>query len=111
MDELVTTLSTGKHPVAMERCKDLKELQEMLDRNYVLVKFIETQGGTELGFKLDNNTSRLDADFEAGTGTIHLEGELELNYEKVRMFADIDIATRKGSGYLQPINQEKSGAA
>ena len=111
MNELVETLSNGDHPVAMERCKDVQALQEMLERGYVLVKFTGTKGGTELGFEIDKSRSRLDTNFDSPKGSIHLEGELVLNYERVRMIADIKVKTRKGKGHLQPIIEQAPVAA
>ena len=111
MNELVEKLSTGKHPVAAERCKDTKELQEMLERRYVLIKFTGTRGGTELGFQIDEARSSLEADFETPAGSIHLEGELELNYEPVRMVVDIDVKTLKGEGHLEIREKETAEVA
>jgi hypothetical protein len=37
------------------------------------------------------------------TGRVHLEGELTLDYVKVRCIADIDLQTFKGEGYLIPV--------
>lgn len=48
--------------------------------------------------------TRLDgADFEGGTGNVHLVGSLTLNYDKVELVADIDLASLKGTGYLVPV--------
>lgn len=104
MNEFVQSLTVGNHPVAAERCKDAQELKEMIDRKYMLIKFTETRGGTELGFPLDEEKSNWqDADFENGTGSVHLEGNLELNYEKVRFVCDINLDTLKGEGHLVPL--------
>lgn len=68
---------------------------------YVLVKFTETRGGTELGFPLDRANTNLEAaNFDDGTGTVHVEGNLVLNDDPVRCIADIDVATLKGTGRL-----------
>ena len=85
--------------------KNVKALKERIDLGYVHLKFTGTRGGTELGVRLD--TEALDtsqADFENGSGTVHLEGGLTLNYEPVRCIADIDLQTLTGKGYLVPIN-------
>jgi hypothetical protein len=71
------------------------------EMGYMLVKFTETRGGTELGFPLDREASDISqADFDAGTGTAHVEGNLILNGDHVRCIADIDLATLKGTGRL-----------
>jgi len=78
------------------------ELKQAIDRGYVLVKFTDTRGGTELGVRLDNVLTNLsDADFGQSTGTVHLAGNLTLNYVKVRCIADVDLATLQGKGHLE----------
>lgn len=102
MDELVQKLSEGDHPVIASRAEDQEELKNSIDRGYVLVKFTDTRGGTELGIRLDESASDLSAaDFENAAGTIHLVGNLTLNYVKVRCVADIDLATLEGKGHLE----------
>jgi len=77
-----------------------------IDRAYVHVKFTQTRGGTELGFRLDKERSDLSgADFENGTGSVTVVGELTLDYVKVRCHATIDLATLKGTGYLVPLEE------
>jgi hypothetical protein len=68
---------------------------------YVHIKFTETRGGTELGVRLDRDTLDLSqADFENQMGKVHLEGNLTLDYVKVRCIADIDLRTLNGEGHL-----------
>jgi hypothetical protein len=70
----------------------------------------ETGGGTELCFPLDHGASDLSgADFDNGTGTVHVEGSLVLNDDSVRCIADIDLATLRGTGRLAL--EEKAVAA
>lgn len=105
-DELVDRLSQGEHPVeAMLRSGEpVQALKESIDRGYVHIKFTATQGGSELGVRLDLDRSQVtQADFAAGTGTVHLEGGLTLNYVKVLCIADIDLQTLKGTGRLEPV--------
>jgi hypothetical protein len=107
MNELVARLCEGKHPVAAERAKDAAELKESLDRGFILLKFTDTQGGTELGFKIDCTRSNFsDADFSLGRGVISLVGELVLNYDRVRIKAEIDVATLAGTGCLELLQSE-----
>ncbi len=71
------------------------------EMGYVLVKFTETRGGTELGFPLDREASDVSsADFDNGLGNVHLEGKLILNGDPVRCIADIDLAALSGTGRL-----------
>ncbi|MGH3164383.1 MAG: hypothetical protein ACRDN0_00625 [Trebonia sp.] len=68
---------------------------------YVLVKFTETRGGTELSFPVDRDATDLsEADFDEVTGIVHIEGNLILNGDPVRCIANIDLATLKGTGRL-----------
>ncbi len=102
MSDLVERLSNGKHPVAAEQYQDCADLKQSIERDYVLVRFTETQGGTELGFKLDKSRSELNsADFENASGTVRLAGELTLDYQRVRCIAEIDLATLQGEGQLE----------
>jgi hypothetical protein len=104
MNELVQRLTKGPHPIVAERSASPKELREQIDRGFVLLKFPNTRGGTELGSRLDMEQTRLDgADFESGAGSVHLVGNLTLNYDKVRLVADIDLASLQGTGYLMPV--------
>jgi hypothetical protein len=101
MNELVERLTNGPHPIVAERSESPRELREQIERGFVLLKFPNTRGGTELGSQLDMKQTRLDgADFESGTGTVHLVGNLTLNYDKVQLVADIDLASLKGTGQL-----------
>jgi hypothetical protein len=101
MNELVERLTEGLHPIIAERSASPRELREQIDRGFVLLKFPNTRGGTELGSQLDMKQTQLDgADFESGTGQVHLVGNLTLNYDKVQLVADIDLASLKGTGHL-----------
>jgi hypothetical protein len=70
------------------------------------VKFTDTRGGTDLGIPLDRAACDLSAaDFEQGRGTVHLEGVLTLNNDRVRCVADIDLETLNGTGHLVPVEE------
>lgn len=106
MNELVQRLSDGLHPIVAERSASPKELREQIDRGFVLLKFPNTRGGTELGSQLDMTQTKLEgADFENGTGNVRLVGNLTLNYDKVQLVADIDLASLKGTGHLVPVKE------
>ncbi len=105
-DDLVSRLSQGDHRVeiSLRTERTAQRFKESIDRGYVNIKFTDTQGGTELGIRLDPNQSNwMQADFERQAGTVHLVGGLTLNYVKVRCVADIDIATLSGQGHLEPV--------
>lgn len=105
---LVDRLSVGEHRIVVSQRPEpsVKALKEAIDSGYVRVKFTETKGGTELGFKVDKDASQLDeANFEAGTGKIRLVGGLTLDYTKVRCIAEIDLATLAGAGHLEKVQE------
>jgi hypothetical protein len=102
MDELIQKLSQGSHPVVASRSSSASELKKAIDRKFVLIKFTDTQGGTELGMRLeDDGTDLQKADFETPAGVAHLVGSLVLNYVSVRCIADVDLATLQGTGHLE----------
>jgi uncharacterized protein YbdZ (MbtH family) len=102
-DDLVSRLCKGNHPVevSLRPEKTALALKDRIDLGYVHIKFTETRGGTELGIRLDRDTLDLSrANFANQEGTAHMEGELTLDYVKVRCVADIDLQTLKGKGHL-----------
>lgn len=110
-DNLVKYLSEGKHPIeaGLRPQRTVRIFKEAVERGYVHVKFTDTRGGTELGIRLDKRASDFtNADFEAGTGEVHVEGDLSLNFIKIRCIADIDISTLAGTGYLNRLDDEKT---
>jgi hypothetical protein len=108
MNELVQRLSEGEHPVeaSLRPQKTVVAFKESIDRGYVHIKFTDTQGGTDLGVRLDQKASNLrEANFEQQTGKVHLVGNLTLNYVKVRCVAQIALDTLAGKGYLEPVEE------
>lgn len=111
MNELTQRLTTGQPVIVGGSQPSVDELRNRVgEMGYVLIKFTQTRGGTELGFPLDRDATDLSgADFDQGSGTIHVEGNLILNDDPVRCIADIDLATLKGTGRLALV--EKSAVA
>lgn len=102
MDELVQRLAEGNHPIIASRYQSAQELKQAIDRGYVLLKFTDTRGGTELGVRLDNTATNLSgADFVQSTGIVQLVGNLTLNYVPVRYVANVDLVTLNGTGHLE----------
>jgi uncharacterized protein YbdZ (MbtH family) len=102
-ESLVSRLSSGDHMVelSLRPERTTQALREAVERGYVLVRFTQTRGGTELGVRLDHGASdTAGADFDAQQGHVHLEGDLILDFEPVRCMADIDLATMAGYGRL-----------
>jgi len=79
---LVEKLGEGDHRVeaSLRPEKTAKALKDRIDMGYVHIKFTETKGGAKLGVGLD--------------------GELTLDFVKVRCVADIDLKTLAGKGHL-----------
>jgi uncharacterized protein YbdZ (MbtH family) len=102
---LVSRLSTGDHPVEVSLRPERTgpALRDAVDRGYVFVRFTDTEGGTELGVRLDRDATDLgDADFDQPRGSIRLVGDLTLDFEPVRCTAEIDLSTMAGLGRLAP---------
>ncbi|HEX6552862.1 MAG TPA: hypothetical protein VF026_08895 [Ktedonobacteraceae bacterium] len=108
MNKLVQSLTEGDHPVTVGGSQpSLEEFRKRVqDMEFVLIKFPETRGGTELGIRIDKNATDLSqADFEQGAGVAHLEGTLTLDYVKVRCVADIELETLYGTGHLVALEE------
>lgn len=105
MNDLVKRLSEAQEIEANLRPEATVEaFKQAIDRGYVHVLFPGTRGGTELGIRLDEAACDLSAaDFEAASGSVHLEGELVLDYVPVRFDGEVELATLKGRGRLQAI--------
>jgi hypothetical protein len=105
VNELVERLAlTEQRVVVGGPTPTLNDLQERIEAlGYVFIKFTGTRGGTDLGVTLDKAaTLTSQADFTQGTGQVHVEGTLVLDYVPVRCIADIDLATLSGIGRLVP---------
>jgi core binding factor beta subunit len=103
MNELTERLTVDQPIVMGGADPTVEELRERTgEMAYVLVKFTQTRGGTELGFPLDPDATDLSgANFENGTGSVHVEGHLTLNNDPVRCIANINLATLEGTGRLK----------
>lgn len=108
---LVEHLSKGRHPVeaSLRSEKSVKVFKEAIDRNYVFIKFTDTQGGTELGVRLSREECDFsNADFDSGKGSVHIEGNLTLDYVPVKCVADINLQTLQGQGHLVKVEAAAS---
>ena len=78
---LVERLCEGDHSVevALRPERSATLFKEAINRQYVHIRFAQTEGGTELGFPLNQSTSDFSAaDFENGKGTVHKIGRAEI---------------------------------
>ena len=99
MSALVEKLSQGEHPVSLVRYKDIAGFKEALARGFVLVKFTQTQGGTEIGVSLEETPSGVDLENKS----VSLRGSLTLDYQPVRCIANVDLETLTGYGCLETV--------
>jgi hypothetical protein len=97
MAELVEKLSTGRHAVALIRYQSVAEIKEAIERGFILVKFTDTRGGTEVGVALERDAVDLTDD---GLG---LRGSLTLDYQPVECTVSINLETLTGYGTLEPV--------
>jgi hypothetical protein len=102
VNELTQRLSSDQPVVMGGPQPSVEELQRRINEiGYVHIKFTETRGGTDLGIALDDSaTDTSAADFNNGTGIVHVEGTLSLNYDPVRCIADLNLETLQGTGRL-----------
>ncbi|HLG56458.1 MAG TPA: hypothetical protein VI485_14065 [Vicinamibacterales bacterium] len=106
MSELVEKLCRGEHAVEFSArpARTVAALKESLDRGYVLVKFVNTRGSTELGVTVDRDqTDIAAADFDQQKGQITIVGGLTLDYVPVRCVANIDLSSLEGRGHLEQV--------
>lgn len=104
---LVERLSVGDHDVRMMLRPDrsLSALRAAVDRGFVQIEFINTKGGTTVGFPIDlelSNTSKMRD--ESGKGDIQLVGFFTLNFQKVKCIANISLQSFDGKGKLELIS-------
>jgi hypothetical protein len=105
MRNLVDRLSEQDGPVSFEDTEEPLDgiRRRIVELEHVAIRFTATTGGTVLAVTVDPTATDLDgADFEAGTGSVHVEGTLVLDYVPVRCVATIDLASRMGTGRLVP---------
>lgn len=102
MSDLLERLSKETQKVELSRYESLADFNSALDRNYVLVNFTETQGGTELGFEIDRNQSEIY--HEESDKPFLLVGRLTLNYVDVECHVKINKSDLKGEGILRVLN-------
>ena len=81
----------------------------MLRLGYGHILFEKT--GTELNVRLAEDATRMDANaLHRLQGNLHLEGAITLNYDKIKVVVDLDLATYKGTGKAVPLSDEQYAA-
>jgi uncharacterized protein YbdZ (MbtH family) len=100
---LVDRLCEGIHSVqvSVRPEKSIALFKEAIDRKFVHIRFANTRGGTEVGIQLDTSVCDCSkADFDHGSGAVHLEGSLTLDFVRVRCVADVLLPMLEGTGHL-----------
>lgn len=104
-EPLVARLSRGDHPVELtvRPQGDMAAVRASIERGQVFLRFTDTDGGTELGVRLDPAACDLStADYDGPSGEVRLVGDLTLDFEPVRCEARVELATLTGRGFLTP---------
>jgi hypothetical protein len=103
MTDLVTRLATEQPIAAHQRLHPTANAFEAaVQRGLVHIRFLETEGGTELSIPLDPSACDLtQADFSAGRGSVTLAGDLVLDFVPVRFSGCIFLETLHGTGSLR----------
>jgi len=100
-DNLVGFLSDGDHPV-QATAQSVEQFLERIKTGFVHIKFTDTRGGTEIGVRLDAATSdTTHADLDARKGNVRIAGNLTLNYQPLRLVADVALDTLMGTGHFE----------
>jgi uncharacterized protein YbdZ (MbtH family) len=109
VEDLVTRLCRGKHAVSVERYKTSAGLREAIEKGFVLVRFTQTRGGTEVGFKIDRQQSRIEpAD---SSGTTKLVGRFTLDGSRVECSVEIEGDGLEGVGCLTRVDADAAQRA
>lgn len=109
--DLLKRLLNDVHPVelSLRPQKTTQAFKENIERGLVHIKFTKTQGGTELGVKLDSDSSHYStSDLSKEHGSVRLEGKLTLDNVDCSCSADIEIDTLTGTARLELCNTDQS---
>eukprot|EP00163_Fabomonas_tropica_P022886 TRINITY_DN4005_c0_g1_i1.p1 TRINITY_DN4005_c0_g1~~TRINITY_DN4005_c0_g1_i1.p1 ORF type:complete len:214 (-),score=58.26 TRINITY_DN4005_c0_g1_i1:128-769(-) len=80
----------------------LDKLKDAVKRQYVLVKFTQTTGGTELGLNLTPLPDRPTYSQVHWSDTqLQVTGRAKLDYTPILIHASIDLATFEGTGHVE----------
>ncbi len=100
----VAPFTQAPHPVEIAWRPDTTaaDVKQAVELGFIPVAFVEAPTLPGVGINVDHATSDLsNADWEAGLGTIHLEGQGTIYaVGKVHVVADIDLAVKAGQAQL-----------
>lgn len=106
MDSLVRRLSNGLHRVRATRVASTEDFFDRWRLGYVFIEFMDTEGGTELGIKVDVSEMP-----DTASETVTVSGELVLNFEPVICTATLDLETLEGQGGLAITKKQSEATA
>jgi uncharacterized protein YbdZ (MbtH family) len=90
--------------VATHPRPDAIDLRKRVEAGHLFILFEKT--GTKVRVNLTHGSCDLrGADFDAGTGAFTFSGNLVLNYNRVRCHGEIDVATLRGTGRLEFVEE------
>lgn len=104
MDKLVEFLAEGSHPVCviLKPEKTLDELIQCFKRKFINLEFTDTKGGTEIGINIGPNSTN-ENEINHLTKEVYIEGELYMNFVKVKVESNIKVCDFSGFGSLKII--------
>jgi len=82
-----------------------EKLKQAAESGYILVKFVDTKGGSELGCSVKNEDSHCFVEWNNNTVVIH--GRLKLDFTPLLVHATVDLDTFVGKGRVEPIQDWK----
>jgi uncharacterized protein YbdZ (MbtH family) len=93
---LVDRLSASWQRVRVGGGATATEFTRRVKEGFVHIRFVDTQGETELGVHVDASATQLGS-------TVHVEGELTLDWVPVRCIAEINLLELTGRAMLCPV--------
>jgi hypothetical protein len=104
INETVHPFTQEPHPVAIDWSPEatVADIKDGIERGFIPVAFVEAPDLPGVGITLDPEATDLSgADWDGDRGSIRLEGQGTIYaVGKVRVVADIDLATKAGRGQI-----------
>jgi len=78
----------------------IEKLRRAVETGYILVKFTETKGGTELGCNVKNDNPKCSIQWKENS-QLTFSGRLKLDFTPILVHATIDCTTFQGTGRVE----------
>jgi len=97
------------HPVQVDWLNVTpQQIKETIDKGFIPIAFTEVPNLPGVGIMLDEATDVSGADFEGGSGSLHLEGNGNIYaVGTVRVVANLDLASMSGQARLTVLEPAK----